>query len=427
MIGEVLRDRRVLAGLALALLARIAFVLVVRPDPYDMVDSREYDGMARALLEGRGLVDDVGFVRPPLYPAFVALAYALGGLAALVALQIILAVATALGVGVLAAALARRHDVAWPATAVAAVYPWSMQYVGGLASETLFTALAVASLAAIVIAAPSRTWRGAVLAGVLVGITALARANVLVLAPFVAAWWWRVAGAGRATAFAAALGAALLPFMAYNIAAGNGPVLASSGGGVNFYIGNNPDTARLYGDKISDDEWRRLTRDSNIGPAALRGLGCDPAGTFLACSQRIRDSVPLREREAYWYRAGFAYIVSDPVGWGGLELRKLAHYWRPWVDPRAYPLVVVIVSGVSFALLLAFAVVGLLRLPRSSAAFILLVAAGSTLAAVAWQVQLRYRFALLDPLLTAAAASAVLAFVRTLDRYARGVARRPPP
>ena len=42
------------------------------------------DGAAlESMLAGKGLITWIGFVRPPLYPIFVAACYALGGIATL--------------------------------------------------------------------------------------------------------------------------------------------------------------------------------------------------------------------------------------------------------------------------------------------------------------------------------------------------------
>jgi len=385
----------------LAFIARAAFVAVTKPNPFHGVDDVEYFGMAQGLLSGQGFVDLVGFVRPPLYPVFLALTYALGGIPLLQVAQIALGAATAVVVGMLASTLHRRPEVAPIAGTVAALYPWFFQWVGTIASETLFTLLAVVAFLAIARASRSaRAWP-AIVAGIVFGLASLTRANILVLAPFIAVWWWRLRGFAAPFLFGMAVVGTLLPFTLYNLAAGNGLVLASSGGGMNFYIGNNPDTTRMYSGELSDDEWRELSAHSDLGTAAFVTAGCDPTGTLLDCYA----SVPRSDREAFFYRAAFRYISAHPVDWVLTDLHKLVHYWRPWVEPRVYPLGIVLVSGLSFAALLVFALLGLRSMPSWSAWLVVAIAMGTTLAAVIWGVQLRYRFALLDPMLIAAAAA----------------------
>ncbi len=384
---------------AVALVLRTAFVALTHPDPLNGVDSAEYDGMARALLSGRGITTEVGFVRPPLYPLFLAFCYAIGGIGVVQAAQIILGAATAGLIGVLAGKLFPDPRAPRVAAAIAAVYPWFFQYVGTVASENLFTFLAVASFVAILRASASRRSLVAAGAGVLFGVASLARANLLVLAPGLALWWWwQGRRFGRALVFGIAVVAALVPFALYNAASGNGLVVGSSGGGLSFYAGNNPDTARFYSGALSDTEWLALSRDVVIGREGLRQAGCDPDLGERACIA----SVPIADADRFWYSAGFRYIAANPQEWAVTELRKLLHYWRPWVEPRTYSLSIVAVSGVSFGAMLALALFSLRRMTRRATIFVIVVAIGSTIAAVGWNVQLRYRFALLDPVLIAA-------------------------
>lgn len=396
-----LPDRRLAVIALAALVLRAAYIVVVRPDPLQMIDSSEYDALARALLAGQGLVDLVGYVRPPLYPLFVAGAYLAGGLIALQVAQLVIAALTVLAIGALGRTLSGSPRAGWAAAAFAAIYPWSFPWVGGIASETLFTSLLILALVAVARAAPDgRSRAAAIIGGALMGAASLARANALVLAPFLALWlFWRDRSVMRAVMFTVALGATLLPFAAYEAAQGNGLVIASSGGGLIFYEGNNPDVARLYSPDIRDDEWRQLNRASTFGPAALAQAGCPGARTVHECYEVTHP----RDQQAFWYDAAFRYIAAHPGEWALTELRKLMHYWRPWSDPRAYSLPTVVASGLSFGALVLLALAGLRRLGPAERLLVVLMCVASTLSAVVWMVQLRYRTAMLDPILMAAA------------------------
>lgn len=387
----------------LALVARALFVILMRPDPFGMIDSREYDAAARHLLAGGGFSDGLGFVRPPLYPLFLAASYLVDGVAILQVAQVLLGAATAVLVAALARELARVDWAAVAAGLIAAVYPWFFQFVGGLASETLFTFLAVASFTLILRAARGSGLGLLLLAGALFGVAALARTNMLTLAPPVALWWWwRSRGLVRPAIFGAGIILALLPFSAYNLAAGNGLVVSSNGGGISFAIGNNPESALLYGGTLSDAEWREMSANAGRTESALRWFGCRYVDDWRGlCAERVG----IAERERFFYEAGFRYIRTYPAEWALLEIQKFLHYWRPWADPRAYSLPIVFVSGFSFAAVLALALAGMTRLGRYEAGFVLVVAVTATLTAMLWAVQLRYRFALLDPVLIAAAGS----------------------
>lgn len=397
---------------SLAVILRAAYVLTVAPDPMRMVDSLEYDTMARDLLSGRGLTDQVGYIRPPLYPLFVAAMYALGGIRALQIAQLLIAGATTLAIGALAFFLSRSVAAAAGAALISAFYPWSYEWVGGLASENIFTFLWVVALLPLAAASRAPTWRLALGAGALLSVASLARANAIVLAPFLAAWLlWRDRGLARPILYAIASVAVLVPFGIYEVGQGHGFVLASSGGGLNFYGGNNPDVARFYDPSTSDAEWRSLNGESVIGPAAYANAGCPGARTTADCYAIARPADP----QAFWYAAAFRYITAHPGEWALTELRKLLHYIRPWVDPRAYSAPVVAVSGISFTAIVLLAIPGIASLDRRDRALIVAILFGSILSAVIWMVQLRYRTALLDPVLIAAAGLGSIKLIHRLN------------
>lgn len=404
---------------AIAAALRLAWIVMSRPDPFDMVDSAEYHEMAVALLSGEGLITWIGFVRPPAYPIFVAASYALGGIVTLQVLQSILGGLTAALVARLAFLLRGEISSAWLAGLVAAAYPWFFQFVGGLASENVFTPLGVAAFTAIVLAGRTGTPGRSAVAGILFAAASLARANFLTLAPLALIWLASLTRARYGLVFGVSLVAGLVPFAAYNLAQGNGLVIASSGGGLSFFIGNNPDMARLYSGELSDDEWREQNRIAGSGDLALAFAGCSrPQRTEDLCAERAS----VAERERFFYATSLRYIRERPVEWASTLVHKFVHYWRPWVDPRAYPMGTVIVSGVSFSAVALLALVGLRHVRRRDAALLGLFALGATLTVMLYMVQLRYRYALLDPLLMAFAGiglSRVMTATRAWTRRAR--------
>lgn len=405
----------------LALVVRIAYVLIARPDPLNMVDSTEYDILARQILAGRGIIDFQRFARPPLYPLLVAVCYSLGGITTLIAVQLLLSAITPPLVGVLARSLSGRAAAAPVAALITALYPWFFQWVGGLASETFFILGLVTSLVLVLRASDHPRTRSILLAGVVFGIVSLIRANALVLAPPIGLWWWWRARDVRPPAILAiGVVLALVPYMLYSLAAGKGLVVASSGGGENFYIGNNPDTVRLYDPATPEDDWRKLSLSSGVGPDAIEWLGCPRTEGQAECFDRI----PAAEREAWFYRRGLDFIRAHPGEWSVTALRKLIHYWRPWVEPRTYAPAVVVLSGLSFGGTLLLALAGLGRMPRRAALFVLATIVGSTLSSVVWNVQLRYRFAMLDPVLIAAAGEPLVAILDRIRTSWSAQARR---
>lgn len=357
--------------------------------------------MARSLLAGQGFgVEAVGFVRPPLYPIFVAMCYAIGGLAMVQAAQVVVGATTAVLIGHLARALSVDARDAAAAALIAAVYPWSIQFVPSLATETLFTFLAVATFLGVLSVARVATEARAALCGILFGLSGLVRANFLLLAPGLAlVMLISRRSITSVIVFGAGTLLALAPFTAYAMAQGWGPLIASGSGGINFYTGNNPAVARLFDPGISDDEWRRVNSSGPSDPISLRYLGCESATTVQHCA----DHLPIAQRDRFYYDAGFRWIGEDPARWARITAAKLVRQWTPWVEPRAYPISIVVVSGLSFGAVLLLTIVAWPRLRPDARWLIAVVAVGVTITGVLTLVQLRYRFPLLDPLLIAAA------------------------
>lgn len=404
MILRLVRRHPLWTVFVLALVVRVAFFSIARLDPYNLVDSGEYDDIARKLLAGQGYTTGLraNFLRPPAYPVFVAASYAIGGMAVLQAAQILLSSLTAVLVACVAGRLCPAPGTVLVAGLMAAVYPWTFAYIGGLASETLFIFLWVAALLLLIDAMRGPGPARSAFAGLLFGLAGLARTNVLVLGPGLAAWsWWRTGTPLRGAIFGVAAVVALLPFAAYNLASGNGFVLSSNGGGESFYIGNNPGETALYAGRIPDAEKHDA---SFLGPMAQEYIACP--------GLRCVDEMPMARRDGFFYAAGLRYITTHPLEALTTDVRKLFHYWRPWVDPDAYPPAVVAVTGISFTVLVAFAIAGVVGMRREDAVLVLIVAAMATLTVVLWHVQLRYRFALLDPVLIAAASGPVAYLLR---------------
>ncbi|HSG27199.1 MAG TPA: tetratricopeptide repeat protein, partial [Candidatus Krumholzibacterium sp.] len=146
-----------------------------------------------------------------------------------------------------------------------------------------------------------------VAAGVLLGLSALARASILVLFPVILAWIFFVDRDGRrlvrAAVFTAGVMAAILPVTLHNRAASGDTVLITSNGGMNFYIGNNPSATGVYappmGIDVSNDITteryleRRLGRD--LGPSEISGFWLGRAMDFIREDPGREISLLLRK------------------------------------------------------------------------------------------------------------------------------------
>jgi len=186
------------------------------------------------------------------------------------------------------------------------------------------------ALAALGAARQRPTLLTAGLAGLGLGIGALARAEVLLFAPFAAAAVafpdvsrTRAVRAVLVLAFTVGLAAGIAPATVHNLRRGDFVLVASSGG-ENLYIGNRKGARGDYspihpkaGDIFSE---RILARE----------LAEQEAGRALSA----------QEVSAYWRRKAVAAILADPPGWLrllGLKLARVADPGDP-TDIYSFPL-----------------------------------------------------------------------------------------
>lgn len=398
--------RRALAVLlGIAALVRLAHWLAVRELPFVAtlaLDAAEYDRWARALAAGDWLGSEP-FFQAPLYPYALGLLYALAGrsLDAVYLAQIALGVAGLLVTALVARRLlGDRHALA--AAALGALYAPLVFHEVQLAKEGPAVAAAAALLFALARAreAPGKArW---ILAGALLGVLALLRENALLLAPFLAPLALvrvevRDAGssagrrldarhsAGRVALFLLGLALPLVPVAARNAALGGGLLATTSQGGVNLWIGNNPD---------ADGTYRPLVPGKQI-PALERSEARRLAETALGR--------PLRAAEVsrYWRGRTLDWIAAEPAAFLRLAARKLALYLSPyewpdvvdyaWMRERSAPLRT---AFVEWGALLALAVAGLAlakRRERAALAPIVLFELGWLVATVVFFLFSRYR------------------------------------
>lgn len=398
--------RRLLLGaiLAAALAVRLAHWWAVRDAPFVAllaVDAAEYDRWARELAAGDWLGRET-FFQAPLYPYLLGVLYRWVGrsLDAVYLLQIVLAVAGCWALYRAGRAMAG-EAVGFAAAALAALYGPFVFYDVQIGKESL-AVTAVCFLLWVVAAA--RRGRGAspwLVAGVLLGALALLRENALLMVPFLVPLCWsredRWRGlARRGGAMLLGLALALTPVAARNWALGGGPLPTTSQGGVNLYIGNNPEADGTYRPLIPGRQEPALERR---------------APELLAERAVGRELTPA-EVSAHWTRRALAWVADEPGAALRLQLRKLAMFWSwyEWPDAVDYyhlrrlspPLRLAAVELGGVTLLAAAGLWWARRRPAALAPALLWVA-GWTAATVVFFLFARYRLPAVPALLLLAA------------------------
>lgn len=319
------RERLVLLGLCLlAVGLRWIHVLGMAASPYfdePVMDPLFHVEWARALASGETFLEGP-FFRAPLYPWCLGLVQGVFGDGLLVPrlLQGLLGgLTTALVYGLGRQLFGR--TVATVAGLLAAT-SWVLIYFDGeLLIPTLYVPLVLAGLLASLrfAAAESAQARGrwALAAGLVLGLAAIARPNVLLFMPFLALWIWRRGEARELRAallFSVALMLPIAPISAYNRIEGGEWVLISSQAGVNLWIGNNPasdgSTAIVPG---TQGGWWE-------GFHGARDLARAEAGEPLSDAGISR----------HYTGKALDWIGAEPVAFANHLLWKLRLFWIDW-------------------------------------------------------------------------------------------------
>jgi tetratricopeptide (TPR) repeat protein len=457
-------DHWVLACTLLAFLLRFANTLAQRSNPffsYLPVDQMAYDRWAQQIAGGQWLGRSV-FYQDPLYPYFLGTLYATIGrhVAVVLVLQGLLG---AMNVPLLWAMASRT----WGARAgriaalLGALYAPFIFY-DGLVLKTFLEVLCLNAAVATTLWAGEMARREAasvrgvfrlgLLAGAILGIGALARANYLLLAPILAAGiLWP--GTGRGTsgpgddraaaptdnrsanrrsrgpsdsprpsraAFAGAVAVlaglilVLLPVLIRNRVVGHDWALTTAQAGQNFYIGNNPENRRgvyqapsfVRPDPQYEEEDFRREAERRLGrslkPSQTSAYWAREAGSFLGAHPgrflglvvtRLglllhRHEIPDNEDIRFWARYS-PWLRFNPVRWDLLGPLAVAGLAFGWSQRRRLWLLYALAGAYLFSVA-AFFVLGRYRLP--AVALLLVFAAGAVDAGwAAWRGRDRRR------------------------------------
>lgn len=311
---------------AAALAVRLAYFAEVREFPLFNAatgDTVEYAGQAQIVLGGELLGRDVYFHSSPAYPYFLAaFKLATGGgwsdLRTVALLQLLVSVVTAL----LAFLLGRRLLGTWGGVAAGLIYalsPAAVFYDGELLMDFLLPAV----IAAAALLASSGRWSAgrAAAAGALIALGALARPNYLVLLlPVGLAIWFIAEGAtglerGKYLgALAAAAVLVVAPCAVRNYVVGRDFVPISSNGGVNLFIGNNPEANGTF--KAPGPWPAHLAESSTVYAEAVLGRPLKPS-----------------EVSAFFTREAATYVLTRP----GDYLTKVGRRLRLLVSAYEIP------------------------------------------------------------------------------------------
>lgn len=306
---------------AAAVIVRILYLIEVSGMPgfeHPMVDEKWHWEWAASIINDSffGAGD---WFRAPLYPYFLALLHWVSGASVFWAkfLQIFLCGGTAFFIYRLAEHLFGR-TAAIASGLVYAFYGTLIFYESMFLIPVLFVMLVVWGMYRLIAYGDSQAWTTWAATGLIFGLAAISRPNILLVVPFLLLWLflkrhktmdWKPR-LRRPLLVLAGVVICIAPVTLRNAAVTGEFILISSQGGVNLYLGNNPeaDGLTMLMPEVDLDEsvtWRQFTK---VTKAAAE----EEAGRSLSAGQQ----------SSFWTGKAISFIVEHPGDFLGLLWRK---------------------------------------------------------------------------------------------------------
>lgn len=309
-----------------AFILRLVFLLQFSKTPLFLpllseLDDAFYDRWALTIAQGNWLGNDV-FHGMPLYPYFLSIIYMLFGHSVFVAklCQIIIGAATC----VLIYFIGRKafnKATGILAGLLFAFYGMSLFYEGLLVASALTLWINAAAMLLLITAPDSPGYKRWILAGAAVGLSALAMAGALLFLPLAALSAFlllrqrgRDAGSVSSCRAAHAAGASLMltallviaPVTLRNYIVAREFVFITAHGGLNFYIGNNPDADGTF------------SPPPGMNPSADKMIIQSRAVAEQAMGRELTSA----EVSGWWRHKAFQSVCENPGGHIRLLARK---------------------------------------------------------------------------------------------------------
>ncbi len=298
---------------------RLIYLLQIQANPHFNVPTMDplyHDVWAQNIASGNWLGSSI-FFRAPFYPYFLALVYKLFGHGYFIPrlIQHIVGSFSCILVYFLARKLYNR-SVAVIASLIASSYGILIYFESELLLDSflvLFDILLILYLLNTRDNPKKYRW---LICGLILGLSAITRPNILFCIPFI--WLWiYLSFKGRVklktlSAYCAILLLGMMvlvaPVTLRNYIVGKDLVLISSQGGINFYLGNNPQadgmSAIFYG-----ADWQY--RDFQFTAQKETGKNLKPS-----------------QISGYYYQKGLDFILGQPAKSSKLLLKKLYLFWN---------------------------------------------------------------------------------------------------
>ena len=273
------------------------------------------------------MISENPYFRPPAYPYLLAAVYGIAGHDYGIPRQL------QFGLGLLSCVLAfllgRKafgSGVGLTFAGLMSTYWAFIFFEGELLAPAVLVTLALALILALSSAMERLSLWRAGSAGLLIGLFALARPNILLLVPAVFVWLAWLAHRRQekrhllvALALAVMTVLTVLPATVRNYRVSGEWALITANAGINFYIGNNPSAD---GTSAAIPQVEELT--GRVGwtcfdyPNVVRGL-----------EKRLGRSLTYSEASSYWMAQALGFIRDHPRDFMALTVKRAALFWGP--------------------------------------------------------------------------------------------------
>lgn len=311
--------KKIFCGLTLFILLglflRIGYFSDIKRIPFfesPVADSKIYFDRALEICEGKLFPRDVSFHSSPIYPYFIALTYmaANKSLAGPRFFQMLFGILNILVVFFILRYLFDKR-IALIAAFFMSVYPVFIYFEGDLMMIPLVLFTFNLSLLMFVLYQFKRRKRFIAMGGIFLGISAMGKPDLIMLAPFIGLWILFFDGnfkqrLGRFLLLTVAVIVSIFPLTIANYLSSDEFTLLTSNGGINFYIGNHEGADGMFHLPSESGLWdHRLYLSS-------KEIAETQSGGELTPGQVSR----------YWFHRSLTFIAEKPISFIKILVRK---------------------------------------------------------------------------------------------------------
>ena len=373
---KVLTPEILLAGIfVLALFIRLLYLNQIISTPIFhglVVDAEKYDSFALHILKGNLTHKDFIYLNP-LYPFFLAFIYLIGGHShfAVACIQALIDSISSVLIYFISSTLFNKK-VGAIAALTYACYGLTIFYTGVILAPTLVIFLSLSLIVSLLAAQEKRNPLIFSISGFLFGLVVAARPNVILFLFFLPLWFFTASknrlgvskSIQRLLFFLVGFSTIMLLIIIRNYSIEKRFSPFSVQGGINFYIGNNPEATGTF-----------------MTPHGLSSSPIEQVKTSIRYAEKqLGKTLTPFQASRYWLSKGLTFIKNNPLDAFSLYMTKCAFFFRKEELPLNIDYTLsrdfaplFRLPFVSFGILVPFALLGIILSLKRRAGILLLL------------------------------------------------------